>query len=215
MKNPTLPANSLCFGTYEFDLRSGELRKHGIRLKLQEQPSQILAILLEHRGEMVTRDELQRRLWPSDTFVDFDHSLNTAVMRLREALSDSSENPRFIETLPRRGYRFVAPVEEKSPAAPETTIAQSAEVVAPQTPQSNDSPAITSLLPEPATTLSKTSGRIPLPRFVAVSLLASALIVVGARPRRPFGRPSLGFPPPQQLTSLLVLPFQHLSSHKD
>src|SRR5229473_1876207 len=107
MNNSTLPATSLRFG---------ELRKHGIRIKLQEQPCQILAILLEHRGEMVTREQLQHRLWPSDTFVDFNHSLNTAVMRLREALSDSSENPRFIETLPRRGYRFLAPVEEKSPA---------------------------------------------------------------------------------------------------
>src|SRR3981081_378991 len=114
MKQSTLPANSMRFGVYEFDLRSGELRKHGIRIKLQDQPCQILAILLEHRGEMVTREELQRRLWPSDTFVDFDHSLNTAVMRLREVLSDSSENPRFIETLPRRGYRFVAPVEERA-----------------------------------------------------------------------------------------------------
>jgi len=110
MKNSTLQVNSLRFGAYEFDLRAGELRKHGMRIKLQEQPCQILAILLEHRGEMVTREELQSRLWPRNTFVDFDHSLNTAVMRLREALSDSSENPRFIETLPRRGYRFVAPV---------------------------------------------------------------------------------------------------------
>jgi len=215
MKNPTLPANSLCFGTYEFDLRSGELRKHGIRIKLQEQPCQILAILLEHRGEMVTRDELQRRLWPSDTFVDFDHSLNTAVMRLREALSDSSENPRFIETLPRRGYRFVAPVEEKSTAASETTIAQSAEVVAPQTPQSNDRPAITSLLPEPATTLAKTGGRIPRPRFVAITLVASAIIVAGALAVRYLVRPSVVTAPTNQLTSLVVLPFENLSADKD
>src|SRR5260370_35181647 len=109
MKNSTLSTNSLRFGRYELDLRSGDLRKHGIRIKLQDQPSQILSILLEHHGEMVSREELQRRLWPSDTFVDFDHSLNTAIMRLRQALGDSSDNPRFIETIPRRGYRFIAP----------------------------------------------------------------------------------------------------------
>src|SRR5437879_5511702 len=128
MEQSTLPANSVRFGVYEFDLRSGELRKYGVRIKLQEQPCQILAILLEHRGKMVTREELQRRLWPSDTFVDFDHSLNTAVMRLREVLSDSSENPRFVETLPRRGYRFVAPVEERQASLTETTQMQTGDV---------------------------------------------------------------------------------------
>src|SRR2546425_562938 len=133
MNNSTLPATSLRFGVYEFDLRSGELRKHGIRIKLQEQPCQILAILLEHRGEMVTREQLQHRLWPSDTFVDFDHSLNTAVMRLREALNDSSENPRFIETLPRRGYRFVAPVEELDSSDPK----KAAEAHSSATPESS------------------------------------------------------------------------------
>src|SRR5216683_5601924 len=132
MKQSAIPANSVRFGVFEFDLRSGELRKHGIRIKLQEQPCQILAILLEHRGEMVTREELQGRLWPSDTFVDFDHSLNTAVMRLREALNDSSENPRFIETLPRRGYRFVAPFEERSAPVTESTSLQTGEVNATQ-----------------------------------------------------------------------------------
>src|SRR5258708_34222366 len=128
MKQSTLPANSLRFGVFEFDFRSGELRKHGVRIKLQEQPCQILAILLEHRGEMVTREELQHRLWPSDTYVDFDHSLNTAVMRLREALNDSSENPRFIETLPRRGYRFVVPLEEKPASVNQQPPVQSGEV---------------------------------------------------------------------------------------
>src|SRR5712671_6134551 len=167
MKQPTLSTRIVRFGAYEVDLRTSELRKQGRKIKLQDQPCRILGILLEQPGEVATREELRKRLWSDDTFVDFDHSLNTAIMRLREALSDSSENPRFIETLPRRGYRFVAPVEEKSPAAPETTIAQSAEVVAPETPQSNDRPAITSLLPEPATTLAKTGGRIPRRRFVA------------------------------------------------
>src|SRR5258706_7305145 len=146
MKQSAIPANSVRFGVYEFDLRSGELRKHGIRIKLQEQPCQILAILLEHRGEMVAREELQRRLWPSDTFVDFDHSLNTAVMRLREALNDSSGNPRFIETLPRRGYRFVAPVEEKSASVNEPTAAQAGEAGASQGGYSKVDPASPPLL---------------------------------------------------------------------
>jgi eukaryotic-like serine/threonine-protein kinase len=99
------------FGPYEVDLRSGELYKHGIRLKLQDQPFQVLAILLEHSGEVVTRDELRQKLWPADTFVDFDTGLNSAIKKLRDVLSDSADEPRYIETLPRRGYRFIAAVE--------------------------------------------------------------------------------------------------------
>lgn len=98
------------FGHFEVDQRAGELRRNGVRVKLQEQPFQILALLLERSGEVVTREELQGRLWPADTFVDFDHSLNAAVRRLRDALGDSAENPRFVETVARRGYRFLAPV---------------------------------------------------------------------------------------------------------
>lgn len=100
------------FGIYEADVRSGELRKNGSKLKIQEQPFQVLAMLLEKTGEVVTRDELRQRLWPADTFVDFDHSLNTAINKLRDALGDSAANPRFIETLAKRGYRFLAPVQE-------------------------------------------------------------------------------------------------------
>src|SRR5438046_9399677 len=100
----------LHFGVFEADLRSGELRKKGVRLKLQEQPFQVLKALLERPGEVVTREELRSQNWPADTFVDFDNSLNTAINKLREALGDSADNPRFIETLPRRGYRFIAPV---------------------------------------------------------------------------------------------------------
>ena len=85
------------FGPFEADLRAGELRKHGVRIKLQDQPFQILAMLLERPGEMVTREELHQKLWPADTFVDFDHGLNNAINRLREALSDSADAPRFIE----------------------------------------------------------------------------------------------------------------------
>jgi TolB-like protein/DNA-binding winged helix-turn-helix (wHTH) protein/Tfp pilus assembly protein PilF len=99
------------FGLFEVDLRLRELRKQGRRIKLQEQPFQILAMLLEKPGELVTREELRERIWSDDTFVDFDHNLNRAINKIREALSDSAENPRFVQTLPRRGYRFVAPVE--------------------------------------------------------------------------------------------------------
>ncbi len=112
MDRPVHPSKITRCGVFEIDLKAFELRKHGLRLKLSEQPFQILAILLERPGEIVTRDELRERLWPGDTFVDFDHGLNNAVMRLREVLGDSSDRPRFIETLPRRGYRFIAPTEE-------------------------------------------------------------------------------------------------------
>src|SRR6202162_4279905 len=98
------------FGAYELDSAAGGLRKHGIKIKLQEQPLQILQKLLERPGEVVTREELQKRIWPADTFVDFDHGLYSAVQRLRDALGDTAETPRYVETLPRRGYRFIAPV---------------------------------------------------------------------------------------------------------
>src|SRR6266481_4026573 len=106
----TRPPVLLRFGVFEVDLRAGELRKQGKRIKLQEQPFQVLAVLLQRPGEVVTREELRSQNWPPDTFVDFDNSLNTAINKLREALGDSADNPRFIETLPRRGYRFIAPI---------------------------------------------------------------------------------------------------------
>jgi DNA-binding winged helix-turn-helix (wHTH) protein/tetratricopeptide (TPR) repeat protein len=106
----TKPAGTLRFGAFELDLRAGELRKKGLRIRLQEQPLQVLTVLLQHPGELVTREELRSEIWTADTFVDFDNGLNTAVNKLRDALGDSSANPRFIETVPRRGYRFIAPV---------------------------------------------------------------------------------------------------------
>ena len=98
------------FGSFDVDLRAGELRKNGVKIKLQGQPLEVLALLLEQPGQVVTREELQQKLWAGDTFVDFEHGLNKAISRVREALSDEADNPRFIETLPRRGYRFIAPV---------------------------------------------------------------------------------------------------------
>ncbi|HEX4785029.1 MAG TPA: winged helix-turn-helix domain-containing protein [Candidatus Sulfotelmatobacter sp.] len=102
------------FGVFELDLSAGELRKSGVKLRLQGQPFQVLALLLERAGEVVTREELQQKLWPSDTFVDFDHSLNTAINKVREALGDSASSPRYVETLARRGYRFIAPVQNQA-----------------------------------------------------------------------------------------------------
>ncbi len=121
MAQETQPHAILRFGTFEADLRAGELRRQGKRVKLQEQPFHVLTILLQSAGEVVTREELRNQNWPPDTFVDFDNSLNTAINKLREALGDSADNPRFIETLPRRGYRFIAPVtgdNRKEPATP-------------------------------------------------------------------------------------------------
>ena len=101
------------FGVFEADLAAGELRRNGLKVKLQDQPFQILLMLLERPGEIVTREELRTRLWPDGTFVDFDHSLNASMNKLRDALGDAASNARFIETVPRRGYRFIAPIERR------------------------------------------------------------------------------------------------------
>jgi cholera toxin transcriptional activator len=112
---PTPPSNRearlLRFGVFEVDLDAGELRKNGARIRLQEQPFQVLTALLQKAGQVVTRENLRAEIWPADTFVDFDHSLNTAVNKIRESLGDSATSPRFVETLARRGYRFIAPVD--------------------------------------------------------------------------------------------------------
>src|SRR5438270_2064552 len=105
------------FGAFEADVQTGELRKDGVKLKFSGQPFQVLAILLERPGDVVTREELQKRLWP-DTFVDVERNLNTAVNKIREILGDSAETPRFVETLPRRGYRFIAAIEHESSEEP-------------------------------------------------------------------------------------------------
>jgi len=111
------PARSVRFGIFEVDPVSGAVRKAGVKLKLGGRPFQVLAILLERPGDVVfTREELQKRLWP-DTFVDVDHNLNTAINKIREAMGDSSENPRFVETLPRRGYRFIVSITVNGTAA--------------------------------------------------------------------------------------------------
>lgn len=117
MSVPVPAARTLRFDVFELDLRAGELRKRGVKQRLRGQPLQVLAALLEHAGNVVTRDELKSRIWPADTFVDFDHSLNNAIARIRETLGDSAERPRYIETLPRCGYRFMGRVDEVKPDA--------------------------------------------------------------------------------------------------
>ncbi|MBW8868796.1 MAG: transcriptional regulator, partial [Acidobacteria bacterium] len=142
------------FGLFEADARTGELRKQGRPLRLRGRPFDILLLLLERAGDVIGRDELRQQLWPADTFVDFDHGLNSAMNRLREALGDSAENPRFIETLPRRGYRFVAPIHvvQTAPAvtAPAVAVIPGAAppVFLPQpTPVSAAGPEVATRLP--------------------------------------------------------------------
>lgn len=132
------------FGSFEADLHTRELRKHGLKVKLQEQPFQVLAMLLARPGELVTREEIRSRLWPQDTFVDFDHALNAAVRRLRDAMNENAESPRFVETLPRRGYRFIAPVVKLSieeAVQPETGILRNPTVAVRGEPETGASPS--------------------------------------------------------------------------
>ena len=123
-------ANVVRFDAFEVDLRAQEVYKAGRKIKLQVQPFQVLAMLLERPGDVVTREEMQKRLWPADTFVDFDHSVNTAVKKLRQALGDDKKKPRFVETLPKRGYRFIAAV--KAPPAPRETALEEERAAATQ-----------------------------------------------------------------------------------
>jgi DNA-binding winged helix-turn-helix (wHTH) protein len=134
----TLPSPArIRFGLFEVDTRSGELRRNGYKIDLQDQPFQALLLLLEHPGEVVTRDDLHKHLWPQDTFVDFDRGLNKAINKLRYALRDDAEKPRYIETLPQRGYRFIATVEPALPAATEAVelALKPSAVQAPSLPQ--------------------------------------------------------------------------------
>src|ERR687898_651872 len=109
-------ARTVKFGSFELDVRLRELRNGPTRVRLQDQPFEILRLMLERPGDVVTREQLRHRLWPAGTYVDFEHSLNAAVKRLRAALGDDADNPRFVETLHRRGYRFIAPVDSDAPA---------------------------------------------------------------------------------------------------
>src|SRR6476661_10199689 len=120
------------FGTYEIALPAGDLRKAGVRIRVQQQPLRLLEILLEHPGEVVTREELRNRIWPSESFGDFDQAVNVAIAKLRSALGDSAENPRYIETLPKRGYRFIADVSVVDAAAQRHELQTAGLTVAPK-----------------------------------------------------------------------------------
>jgi DNA-binding winged helix-turn-helix (wHTH) protein/tetratricopeptide (TPR) repeat protein len=166
MAAPRPAPSAVRFGVFEVDLKAGELRRQGMRIKLQDQPFQVLAVLIEHAGEVVSKEVLRQRIWPADTFVDFDHALHSAIARLREALGDSSESPRFVETLPRRGYRLIVPIQ---------TISEETEAEAPA-----------ALAPSPGPTEAPKPSGDTLHRF-AISLLAGLLggalllaLVVGA-----------------------------------
>jgi TolB-like protein/DNA-binding winged helix-turn-helix (wHTH) protein len=156
------------FGPFEADLRSGELRKHGLKIKLQDQPFQVLALLIQRPGEIISRQELRQRLWPADTFVDFDVGLNNAIKRLRAALSDEAGTPRYVETLPRRGYRLIVPVEslETHQGAPDQGSVASAngqQAAEPTFPDRTSPPAD----PKP-----------PFPRWRTVAVVAAAVLAI-------------------------------------
>jgi len=197
---PTANSDTVRFGAFEADLRSGELRKDGIKVKLEGQPFQVLAALLERPGQLVPREELQKQLWPDETFVDFEQGINAAVKRLRLALEDSADQPRFIETLPRRGYRFIGRVE--SGAQP------------PQAEEGQRKPAeepfsLTTPTPEAALRRRVTAHRqivlIGLSAMTAVVLLLSAFNLHSWRDRL-LGRPAEG-----EITSIAVLPLENLT----
>ena len=182
---------------FELDLSAGELRKSGVKLRLQGQPFQVLALLLARAGEVVTREELQQKLWPSDTFVDFDHSLNTAINKVREALGDSASSPRYVETLARRGYRFIAPVQARSEseAAPASGDREgSAATLAASSSGSSDLPvALHPELEVPIPRRAITRGLFALIQVMYLAFYLSALFLlryvqeIGDALRRPWG----------------------------
>ena len=150
MSGPAQFSRKICFADFELNLETAELRNNGNKTMLPGQPFQVLVTLLDRPGELVTREELKKRLWASETFVDFDQSLNKAINRLREALEDSAEHPRFIETLPRRGYRFIGTIESKSSAVADQADDPSPEV-----------PAIEGVQPDGHSTLSREAAAPP------------------------------------------------------
>lgn len=212
MGSPAAVARILHFGVFEMDLKACELRKHGLRLRLPEQPFQVLVVLLEKPGEIVTREELRNRLWPGDTFVDFDHGLNNAVMRLREVLGDASENPRFVETIPRRGYRFIAPVAGS--ALPEPAAADS-EVESGLVPVEAASQAVEQAgLEVPSQAASIRRG----PATTRLAILTTAILALAGLLGAGLFHYTRGGATPSnrvQNKSLVVLPIENLSGDKD
>src|SRR6266536_3130944 len=184
----------LRFGVFEVDLRAGELRKHGVRLRLQEQPFQVLAMLLERPGQTVTREELRSRLWTAETFVDFDHGVNKAVNRIRDALGDSATSPRFVETVARRGYRFIADVTVAEGSPPAKAEATTGDLVL------EDESVASVTAPPSARGLRR---RYPWMITGVALALASVVVIAWALQSRA--------PQPAPIRSLAVLPLENLS----
>jgi TolB-like protein/DNA-binding winged helix-turn-helix (wHTH) protein/tetratricopeptide (TPR) repeat protein len=206
MEKPSPLSEKVGFGRFEIDTRSGEIHKNGRKIRLPEQPFRILQLLLERPGDVVTREELRLKLWPADTFVDFDHGLNNAISKIREVLGDSADTPRFVETLPRRGYRFIAPVDVEAHGG--------APAVAPVSPPAVDGEA--GLRPAPGRV-----AHLPLQRWLAAIATGGVVIatvvllfalnlggvrdrwagIVGAKQAAPFTR----------IQSIAVLPLENLT----
>jgi len=211
--NTELPADSYRFGVFEADRRTGELLKQGHRIKLRGRPFDILLLLLERRGDVVSREELREHLWAADTFVDFDHGLNAAVNRLREALGDSAENPRFLETLPKRGYRFIAPISvvarpdavEDSPAAAEMP---SSDALAGSFPMVSPPRAVA----VPQSRWSRLQSTIP---SRVILLLAAGALVGTVLSAAVYLRLPSPLRPASSRITLAVLPFENFSSDPD
>jgi TolB-like protein/DNA-binding winged helix-turn-helix (wHTH) protein/Flp pilus assembly protein TadD len=232
MEPSTATVRLIRFGVFEADIRAGELRKQGLKIKLQEKPFQVLATLLARSGDLVTRDELREKLWPGDTFVDFDHGINIAINKLREALGDSAESPRFIETLARRGYRFIARVEpvasnhpsEPAPLSPsaetKSDLANSkigsrhstlVEVPVKRPPvEQRETPSLPLLPSEVKELRGDGAPRAYRSRLVTIAVLSFLLVVagyIGWRLHAPRAKPSSG------KIMLAVLPFDNLSGN--
>jgi TolB-like protein/DNA-binding winged helix-turn-helix (wHTH) protein len=190
------PPRHFRFGIYEMDLMDGELRKSGHRIRLQEKPFRLLVLLVERRGELVLREEIRRRLWETDTFVDFDQGLNTAVKKLRLALSDSADNPRFIETQPRKGYRFLASVEP---------IVSSEQASRERVPSKDSSPPASSAEPVEIAKSNRKRWRLRAALTTATTLVLAGLGIYYAKHSPP------AFLLSDQIHSIAVLPLVNLT----
>jgi TolB-like protein/DNA-binding winged helix-turn-helix (wHTH) protein/Flp pilus assembly protein TadD len=196
-----LPSLRFSFDEFEVDLRSGELWERGNRLRLQDQPFQVLRALLERRGEIVTRDELKQTLWPADTFVDFDDGLNTAVSKIRDVLGDSAEKPRYIETIPRRGYRFMGSLSDLRPDRLSPPVEESNDC--PVQESSRSYPSASVVLPAPKPLLS-IRWRVLLTAAAVLALFSTALVLYRGRSAKGTSHP--------RIKSLAVLPLKNLSA---
>jgi TolB-like protein/DNA-binding winged helix-turn-helix (wHTH) protein/Tfp pilus assembly protein PilF len=197
MQKAEQPYRRLRFGVFEMDLRAGELRKHGMQVRLQKQPFQVLEMLLEHAGEVVTREELQKNLWPVDTFVDFDHGLNKAINKIREALGDSAESPRFVETVSRRGYRFLAEVKDVAGGSVAAPTHGTEAICSPQ--RSDHAKIASDSVTEKRITPSRPWRRVGVILAVGFAILGACALYLRNRPSSSLIR------------SLAVLPLESLS----